>query len=461
MASAVEGHSSNPESRRAAVRAAIQEKLIGNGDDDHRVCLLIDWDHVRTTVKALHAAFPSPSGGVQWVHTSAAKANPIGGLLHRLHTELNLGVEAASLGELTSALEIGQVKADMLVFDSPIKTRRELEYALQRGVFVNIDNFQELERVNIIVQQAKEAQAEWLSSARIGVRINPQVGGGTLKGFSTGDTISKFGIPLQEFRAEIVAAYCSNAHLNAVHVHVGSQGMSFATQTAGIRAVVDLALEINKQLGRNQVHIVDIGGGLSVNFKSDEITPTFAEYAAALRDSVPELFGHGEASPFTHVFTEFGRSLLAKAGLIACSVEYTKVSGGRHFAAVHAGADLFVRTVYMPDQWPLRLELLDHNGDAKLVQPGEELVETDISGPCCFSMDVIAHQRKLPQVVPGDIVLMLDTGAYYHSSFSLYNLRQAPGVYLFQQTTQGPTFSVLSAPQTVGDTLAFISKPSI
>ena len=471
-------------SRLIAAKNAIAGGLVGFDETTPRSVILIDWQLALEATQSLHRAFPSPSPDLpssspRFLHCFAAKANPIAPILAKLHKEGGMGVEAASLGELQSALRAARVPPEYLVFDSPIKTVAEIRYALEHGVFLNLDNFQELERIIPLLPPIDSSSSSSSSSSstssslaststtvdsklRLGLRINPQVGCGSLLGFSTGGHVSKFGIPIEQ-RAEIIAAYQRTPQLNALHVHSGSQGMSFSLQVAAVRAIVDLALEINRVVGRNQVHILDIGGGLSVNFLSDEVSPTFQQYADALREGVPELFA--QDSPFSLVVTEFGRAVLAKAGFSMCCVEYTKTSGGRHFAAIHGGADLFVRTVYLPEQWPLRVHLLDAQGrpkapvntvanNARESGEGEELFETDISGPCCFSMDVVAHRRRLPRIEPGDMLLLLDTGAYFHSSFSLYNSRQAPAVYLYNDPSSLPDhFVSVCPPHTVDMTL--------
>ena len=451
-----------------AARRAIAEGLVGSGEGDPRTALLIDWRVAMEAVREMREAFSSEEGGPQWLHCFAAKGNPVGEILRKLHRDGGMGVEAASMGELLAAHEGAEIAAGHLVFDSPIKTPTELRYALTRGIFLNLDNFQELQRVRELIPQVEETSPGCTAGLRLGLRVNPQVGAGSLEGFSTGAQVSKFGVPIEQ-REGILAAFKETPQLNALHVHAGSQGMNFVLQVAAIRALVDLAQEINSAVGRRQVHILDVGGGLSVNFGSDEVAPSFGDYAQALRAGVPELFSAG--SPFSLIVTEFGRAVLAKAGFVMCAVEYTKESGGRHFAAIHSGADLFVRTVYLPQQWPLRLHLLDSSGAPKCPistsadpQPqGPGLFETDIVGPCCFSMDVVAHRRMLPEIEPGDFILVLDTGAYFHSSFSLYNSRSAPGVFLFHSdaTCANPLsatseeFVCVCKPQTSDFTLSF------
>jgi diaminopimelate decarboxylase len=117
-----------------------------------------------------------------------------------------------------------------------------------------------------------------------------------------------------------------------VHVHAGSQGMALEAIVEAIRRTTDFALKVNAAAGRKQITMIDVGGGLPVNFESEMYTPDIPAFSAMLRQRVPELYtGEFQA------ITEYGRWYLAKAGFIASRVEYTKVAGGRHIALQHAG----------------------------------------------------------------------------------------------------------------------------
>eukprot|EP00124_Ichthyophonus_hoferi_P005076 Ihof_evm1s660 gene=Ihof_evmTU1s660 len=385
-------------------REALQQNLI---NDDSPLALFVDLSVFENAITALHTAFPS-----NFLHTFAVKSHPTLNLLKFVNAN-ELGFETASMGELVLAIKAG-ARRDAIVFDSPVKTRKELSFALDHGVHVNLDNLQELERVKSLLAERK-IQKEGVQY--IGMRINPQTGAGSIAMTSTAVATSKFGVPLRDQWNELLNGYAKYDWLNALHVHVGSQGIDIDMAIKGIRAVVDLAIEINIKAGRQQITCIDIGGGLSVNFSSDEITPTFIDYATALKRGVPELFTGN-----FKVITEFGRSLVSKTGWFASRVEYTKMAGGRHIAAQHAGADLCVRTVYAPDTWPVRVTVLNNRGIEKEKQ--ENMLLWDVSGPCCFSGDIIAHQRALPDIVPGDWLIVHDVGGYYHGSFSRYNCRQ-------------------------------------
>jgi diaminopimelate decarboxylase len=234
----------------------------------------------------------------------------------------------------------------------------------------------------------------------------------------------------------------------AVQADCAVKGVGIELAIRGIRATVDFALLVNSTLGRKQIDTVDIGGGLSVNFGSDQVTPCFGDYSTALQAAVPELF---DGTTFTAVVTEFGRALAAKQGFFGSRVEYVKETGGRRIAIQYAGADTCVRTVYQPTQWPLRVSILDGNF---VERDMVDLAETDLAGPCCFQADIVAHKRMLPRMHRGDVVLLHDVGAYYHSSHTTYNLRQSPAVWGYEDLDGGGfKLSLLQPAQTVDQTL--------
>ena len=195
---------------------------------------------------------------------------------------------------------------------------------------------------------------------------------------------------------------------------------------------------------------VDIGGGLPVNFESDEVAPTFAEYAAILRETVPALFS-GEFK----VITEFGRSIMAKNGFVIGRVEYTKVTGGRHIAITHAGAQVATRTVFMPELWPIRVSALDPTGRPKT---GAKIAQ-DVAGPCCFAGDIIASRRPLPLLEPDDWVLLHDTGAYYFSTPFVYNSLPRVAVHGFDLDGASVHFELLRREESVAEVVAATALP--
>ncbi|MGW7022164.1 diaminopimelate decarboxylase [Streptomyces decoyicus] len=420
--------------RDRAVEAAVARGLVGPGEP---VAGLLDIAGIRRSAAELRAAFEEfTAPGTPVLHAFAVKAASLVPVL-RLLAQEGLGCEVASPGELALARAAG-VPVGRTVLDSPAKTLAELREALALGIAVNADNPEELARIDALMASAP-------SSAPIGVRVNPQIGGGSIGAMSTATDTSKFGVGLRDEGARdwVVQAFLARPWLTRLHAHVGSQGMPLELMAAGVQALYDLAEEINEKAGRRQIDTLDIGGGLPVNFSSDATTPTYREYAALLHATVPGLL-----SGRYGIVTEFGRSLLAKHGTVLARVEYAKSAGGRPIAVTHAGAQVATRTVFVPEAWPLRVGAYDAEGRPKTGAP----VAQDIAGPCCFAGDLVAENRPLPLLESGDHAALLDTGAYYFSTHFAYNSLPRPGVYGYATDADGTVrFATVRTPQTLED----------
>ncbi|MFF0217522.1 type III PLP-dependent enzyme domain-containing protein [Streptomyces vinaceus] len=420
---AAEMHAQRAAARRdLAVRAAVEQGLVGGTDEAPPLVCLLDTAGIRASAAALTDAFAAAlAPGTPVLHAFAVKACPLVPVL-RLLAEAGIGCEVAGPGELALARAAG-VPAARTVLDSPAKTAAELREALALGVAVNADNLQELERLDALVGAGPVRSP-------IGVRINPQTGAGAIGALSTATATSKFGVALRDpgARDRLVRACLDRPWLTRLHVHSGSQGVPLALIAQGVRDLHGLAEEINAAAGRRQIDTLDIGGGLPVNFASDEQAPTYAQYVGALREAVPAVFDGGYG-----LVTEFGRSLLAKHGLVLARVEYTKSTGARPIALTHAGVQLATRTVYAPAQWPLRILPYDAKGAPKEGDP----VAQDVAGPACFAGDLLATARELPPLAPGDLIGVPDTGAYFFTAHYGYNSLPRPAVHGFTLTPQG------------------------
>ncbi|MDQ0988357.1 diaminopimelate decarboxylase [Streptomyces sp. V2I9] len=421
------GHATRRDPRfDAVVRAAVGQGLLGEGG---QVAGFIDTEGVRASVGALHDAF---SAAPEVLHTFAAKACSLIPVL-RL-PDRGMGCEVASPGELRLALEAG-FAASRVVLDSPAKTREEIRLALALGVSVNADSLDELRRIDALRHPG--------TASVVGVRINPQVGGGSIGAMSTATGTSKFGVALRDpgAREAIVRAFRDRPWLTRLHAHVGSQGCPLELMAAGVARTYELAEEINATLGVRQVTSLDIGGGLPVNFADETVRPTYPDYVAALTAAVPGLL-----SGRYGLITEFGRSLLAKNGFIGARVEYVKDAGGRRIALTHAGAQTATRTVFMPDAWPLRIGAFGADGTPRT----GPVLPQDIAGPCCFAGDVVAYGRELPELAEEDVVILYDTGAYYFSTPWAYNSLPRPAVYGFRAGKGGAvTFATVRDAQSM------------
>ncbi|MEU6567985.1 diaminopimelate decarboxylase [Streptomyces parvulus] len=424
--------------RDGAVRAAVEQGLLG---PDVPIVGLLDVAGIRESAAALRVAFEAVTApGTPVLHAFAVKATPLVPVLGLLHEE-GIGVEVASPGELALARAAG-VPAERTVLDSPAKTPAELREALELGIAVNADNPQELERLDALVKALPD------TASPLGIRVNPQVGGGSIEALSTATATSKFGVALRDEGARewVVRAYLDRPWLTRLHTHTGSQGIPLTLMAEGVAEAYALAEEINERAGRRQVDTLDIGGGLPVNFGSDEESPTYAEYARVLRERVPGLFDGRYG-----LVTEFGRSLLAKHGTVVARVEYAKSAGGRPVAVTHAGVQVATRTVYAPGAWPLRIAAYDGKGMPK---EGPDVVQ-DVAGPACFAGDLLAVGRAMPLLEQGDYAAALDTGAYYFAHHYAYNSLARPGVYGFVSDEDGSvSFATVREEQRVEEIVA-------
>ncbi|WP_405751712.1 diaminopimelate decarboxylase [Streptomyces sp. NBC_01411] len=409
--------------REQAVRAAVATGLAG---PESPVVGLLDIHGIRSGATALRAAFEEVTPpGTSVLHAFAVKAAPLVPVL-RLLADEGIGAEVASPGELALARAAG-VRPAHTVLDSPAKTPAELREALAIGIAVNADNPQELARLDALVRSAPTASP-------LGLRVNPQTGAGSIGALSTATATSKFGVALRDEGARewVVRAFLDRPWLNRLHTHSGSQGVPLELMAEGVRAVHELAEEINAAAGRQQIDTIDIGGGLPVNFSSDGETPTYAEYARLLKATAPGLLDGRYG-----LVTEFGRSLLAKHGTILARVEYAKSAGGRAIAVTHAGVQVATRTVYAPASWPLRIAAYDSEGRPSTAP----VTAQDIAGPACFAGDLLAEDRELPLLGQGDYVAVLDTGAYYFAHHYAYNSLARPAVYGFAAGAAAETAS--------------------
>ncbi|MER6079408.1 diaminopimelate decarboxylase [Streptomyces sp. NPDC001833] len=437
---AVDGHGDDGERvgrRDDAVRAAVEQGLLG---PDAPIVGLLDVVGIRASAAELRRSFEAVAApGTAVLHAFAVKANPLVPVV-RLLAGAGLGAEVASAGELALARAAG-VPAERIVFDAPAKTSAELREALALGVAVNADNPQELTRIDAFRHAGP-------TRSPLGIRVNPQIGAGTIGATSTATATSKFGVGLRDEGARewVVRAFAERPWLTRLHAHTGSQGIPLSLLARGVAETYALAEEINAHVGRHQVDTLDIGGGLSVNFGSEATEPTHAQYARLLAEEVPGLFDGRYG-----LVTEFGRSLLARHGTVVARVEYAKSSGGRRIAVTHAGVQVAPRTVYVPGAWPLRIAAYDAKGRPKEGAP----VVQDVAGPACFTGDLLAEGRVLPPLEQGDLAAALDTGAYYFGSHYSYNSLARPGVYGFVPDGDGGVaFAVAREPQTVAEVVA-------
>jgi diaminopimelate decarboxylase len=416
----------SPSEISSAFRAAMSNGWI-RGEDT--AVIFYDLEFLRERVGHLRSLFPAST-----LHAIAMKANPLVKVLEFLRDE-SAGVEAASLGELFVAREAGY-PPERIVFDSPVKTWKDLEYALRAGVHINLDSLPELERV-------AELKKKIPSGSTVGIRINPQVGLGKILESSVAGEYSKFGVPVKQKRKELAEAFLAHEWLTGVHLHVGSQGCPVQMLVDGVGVLYELAEEVNRLTGRRQIRIFDIGGGLPVSYDHRKDPPDMKSYTEKIRSNFPLLF-----TDHYSLITEFGRWVHVNTGWTASRVEYVKHDPGVNTAMIHTGADLFVRECLNPLDWQHEYTVLDPEGN---IRRGTDAAPYVLAGPLCFAGDILAKNVTLPPVREGDYLIIHDTGGYTFSMWSRYNSRQAPRIIGYR----GDSFTVLKEREGLEDVARF------
>ncbi|KAJ8528631.1 hypothetical protein ON010_g14698 [Phytophthora cinnamomi] len=438
------------------VQHMVEEQVLANEDqpeEETKLAVVYDLDSIDMAFQALLTSFP-----VHFEHRFAMKSCPLAFFVKRA-IENDVGLECASIMEVKHALRLG-CPPHRIVFDSPCKTRRDLQFAINAGVEVNADNFDEL---NIIREHAEaifqssfpECTPRYAGNLpRIGLRINPLLGAGTNACLSVSTVQSKFGVPLTpENRAKIVEFFCANPWMTGLHAHVGSQGCSLEMLSQGAVVLSSLANEIDAAAGASRIKVLNIGGGLSTNFDGEDVSPTFAEYVEVLRREAPQLF---ERTGRT-ILTEFGSSVSSKTGWVVSEVEYVKthpqVDGDNleQTAIIHAGSDLFLRACYRPDLFARRISVYNSAGLASTAP----MAVQNVAGPLCFGGDMVGRRLELPTISRGDFVVVHDTGANTMSMFSRHCSRPAPAVYGYRTSEDEISLELLKPAETPEEVMSF------
>ncbi len=427
-----------------ALQAAVANGMLRSIDG---AAIFYDLTFLRHRLLRLLSAFPAGT-----LHGLAIKANPLVRIMEFTSgISPFIGVEAASAGEVMLALRSGYPPRS-IVFDSPAKTREDIQFALKTGVHLNIDNLAELKRVDEALKNSLSAPGNTLriSDLSIGIRINPQVGLGTILESSVAGEYSKFGVPIRYQYQELRKAFLDHEWLRGLHLHVGSQGCAVDMLAEGIGILYDFMTVINedrKKSGMPPADIFDIGGGLPVSYLSGVDPPAIEMYAEKIARRAPLLFDQGRP---VRLITEFGRWTYTNAGWTVSRVEYVKRDPTINTLMLHVGADLFVRECLNPRDWPHEYTVYDKAGRPK---QGVDDHPYNLAGPLCFSGDIIARNVTLPRVEEGDLLVIHDTGSYTFSMWSRYNSRLTPRILGYED--DGKSFLILKEREELDDIWRF------
>ncbi len=320
----------------------------------------------------------------------------------RLLAGLGCGFDVVSGGELQRVLQIKRRANRGIVFSGVGKTTAEIDLALRAGILLfNVESESELSRLG-------ERAARLKKAAQIALRVNPDVPAATHPYISTGLHQHKFGIPIEQARQLYARAGKERFLTTAgVSVHIGSQITTPEPFAAAMGRVAELVQQLRAD--GHSIHYVDAGGGLGIWYQSceqQEFSRYAASYAAALTTPL--------RGAKVHLLLEPGRAIVGPAGALITSVEYRKQNNDKQFLVVDAAMNDLIRpSLYGAFHEMVPVRRYRRNSEGKF----------DVVGPICETGDFFARDRELAEIGEGELLAILDTGAYGMALSSNYNSR--------------------------------------
>lgn len=365
---------------------------------------LYNLDEIERRYQAFVKAFTRP---VQVFYAMKANANPHA--LSRLRS-LGAGVDVVSNGELQAA---DAFNAEKIVFSGVGKSVDEIKAALLKNIRqINVESLSELKR--IIDISASTGQ-----SARVALRVNPDVEPETHPYIRTGFRENKFGIDVQSLGdyLTLIDGAKGAVTLSGLTMHIGSQIRDLKVYEVAIRRLRTTFQDLRAKY--NSLRTFDIGGGLGMDYMAEsedgEAIQNYAKTVEAALDGLD-----------CELMTEPGRILVARAGVLICKVEYLKLTPYKNFAIVNTGMHHLLRpSLYQAFHRIVPLEAKDTGVERTY----------DVVGPICESADVLGHERRFRGLHEGDFLAILDTGAYGAAMSSHYNLQTPVKEFAFTKGT--------------------------
>jgi diaminopimelate decarboxylase len=346
----------------------------------------------------------------------AVKSNSSLAIL-KLLAERGAGFDIVSIGELARLMVVAPNAVDRVVFSGVGKTEGEIVAALLDGILqFNVESESELALLAKCARRLKK-------KARFALRVNPDVFAETHPYISTGLREHKFGIDIRK-AVEIYRAAARNKWLqpHGISVHIGSQIRSAEPFGAAMERVCKLAMQLKRE--GIALKVVDAGGGLGIDYHSTPATKTrrrgprdhggadgadpaakVQEYAAAIEKALAEFNGK--------LLIEPGRFIVAQAGALVTRVLNVKKNGKKTFVITDAAMNDLIRPALYQAYHEI-VPVRPRAGRARAV---------DVVGPVCETGDFFARDRMMKPVEAGDLVALLDAGAYGMAQSSNYNSR--------------------------------------
>lgn len=403
---------------------------------------------IRDNIKRLQLAADAVDRPIKFCYASKANSNMA---ILKVVLESGIDIEVNSGGELFKALRVG-FRPDQIIFNGTSKSDDELDDAVCAGIYaINVDSIYEIDLVEQSVERLR-ARGENVAPARITLRLVPEIGTRSHLGLQTALLTSKFGIS----SSEVLAAFRRGleksdlVHVCGIHIHVGSQTPDVEPFAEAFRSMWEHLVTIHRETGHTLEHI-NLGGGIPVNYLRDrsqadqlpeherDMLGAELEPSAVLKEALRVARESARAANAEHlldqvtILLEPGRSVIADAGLVLTTVRNIKSrpETGDVWLLTDAGYNIMLSMNNY--KWYYHLISASRAG-------APYARDYKVAGPLCDSGDVyfdieregrLPDYRKLPDDVgPGEILALLNCGAYSLAQMFHYNGRPLPGAVL-------------------------------
>ncbi|MFP5222174.1 MAG: diaminopimelate decarboxylase [Acidobacteriota bacterium] len=374
------------------------------------------------TLRRHFQAFDSAFDGLPHLTCYSVKANSNLSLL-KLLKECGAGMDIVSGGELHRALAAG-VPASKIVYSGVGKRADEMRQALAADILMfNVESMGELERLSAVASDMGK-------TARISLRINPDVDPKTHPYISTGLKKNKFGLDIEQSMAAYSRAMAlPNIEPVGIDCHIGSQLTTLEPFMEALDRIIRFYDRL-KAMGL-RIEFLDLGGGLGITYNEEE-PPHPAEFGKALTNVLKD-------HPMTLIL-EPGRVIAGNSGILLTEVVYTKKTPSKDFIIVDAAMNDLVRPSLYGSFHAIR----------EVAPKGRPELNVDVVGPICESGDFLARDRDIPAVEPGELLAVFSAGAYGFTMSSNYNSRPRAAEVL----VDGDTVTLARRRETYEDLIA-------
>src|SRR5713101_1717882 len=406
---------------------------------------------IRANIARLQAAAKEVDQPIKFCYASKANSNMA---VLKVVLDAGIDIEVNSGGELYKALRVG-FKPSQIIFNGTSKTEEELDEAVRAGIYsINVDSIYEIELVEDAVRRARAALNIGLPPARIALRLVPEIGTRSHLGLQTALLTSKFGIS----SSEVLSAFHRGLqnpeliHVCGIHIHVGSQTPDVEPFAEAFRSMWDHLMTIHRETGHTLEHI-NLGGGIPVNYLRDrsqadqlpeherDMLGADLEPSAVLKEALRvarESARSAEAEQLldrVEILLEPGRSIIADAGVVLTKVQNIKRRPETNdiWLLTDAGYNLLLSM----NNYKWYYHLIPASRAAEPLE-----AEYKVAGPLCDSGDVyfdierhgrLPDYRLLPRdVKPGEVLALLNSGAYSLAQMFPYNGRPLPAAVMIR-----------------------------